>query len=322
MLVPFAALPMYPPYAMPPREQPPARCSRPLAASAPLQSSTGSSSTSHCMKPGTPHWRASQTLRAGVNPRRRGRFAVEGARGLQPREDSPAADSSMLHQHRPTITPPPHATIRQALPLAHPPHDNPSLLPPPSHPRCAMPASNPATPKTCAIRSAGKVHGRRAHAQRRRPRSRRECRASGLHRAFSCRTSLCICPLHITPASYHLTLGFFYTGTLIFSHCTCDLSTTLTLLFSDNHLSLPTLHVEVQAHVVTEMAHSHFHRLLPWCRCTAHGLATLLPKLPNVLAIVDITSLVDAVLVGHTTVFLTEVDWVAIMRADDPSPQY
>ncbi|KAJ6612107.1 hypothetical protein B0H10DRAFT_2192593 [Mycena sp. CBHHK59/15] len=67
-----------------------------------------------------------------------------------------------------------------------------------------------------------------------------------------------------TPASLHFTLGFLYTGTLVFSHRTYDLSTALALLLSANYLSLPTLHAEVQARVVTEMAHGLFHALLPF----------------------------------------------------------
>jgi hypothetical protein len=67
-----------------------------------------------------------------------------------------------------------------------------------------------------------------------------------------------------TPASLHFTLGFLYTGTLVFSHRTYDLSTALALLLSANYLQLPTLHAEVQARVVTEMAHGLFHALLPF----------------------------------------------------------
>ncbi|KAJ7022332.1 hypothetical protein C8F04DRAFT_1402456 [Mycena alexandri] len=67
-----------------------------------------------------------------------------------------------------------------------------------------------------------------------------------------------------TPASLHFTLGFLYTGTLIFSHRTYDLSTALALLLSATYLSLPTLHAEVQARIVSEMAHGLFHAALPF----------------------------------------------------------
>ncbi|KAJ7084988.1 hypothetical protein C8R44DRAFT_721807, partial [Mycena epipterygia] len=76
-----------------------------------------------------------------------------------------------------------------------------------------------------------------------------------------------------TPASLHFTLGFLYTGTLVFSHRTYDLSTALALLLSANYLSLPALHAEVQARVVTEMAHGLFHAALPFAAYEAltHG---------------------------------------------------
>ncbi|KAJ7060816.1 hypothetical protein C8F01DRAFT_1220056 [Mycena amicta] len=67
-----------------------------------------------------------------------------------------------------------------------------------------------------------------------------------------------------TPASLHFTLGFIYTGTLVFSHRTYDLTTALALLLSANYLSLPTLHTEVQARIVSEMAHGLFHAALPF----------------------------------------------------------
>ncbi|KAJ7935967.1 hypothetical protein B0H13DRAFT_1947640 [Mycena leptocephala] len=76
-----------------------------------------------------------------------------------------------------------------------------------------------------------------------------------------------------TPASLHFTLGFIYTGTLVFSHRTYDLTTALALLLSANYLSLPTLHTEVQARVVSEMAHGLFHAALPFTAYEAltHG---------------------------------------------------
>ncbi|KAJ7445923.1 hypothetical protein FB451DRAFT_1538191 [Mycena latifolia] len=76
-----------------------------------------------------------------------------------------------------------------------------------------------------------------------------------------------------TPASLHFTLGFLYTGTLVFSHRTYDLSTALALLLSANYLTLPTLYTEVQARVVSEMAHGLFHAALPFAAYEAltHG---------------------------------------------------
>ncbi|KAJ7434830.1 hypothetical protein B0H11DRAFT_2116228 [Mycena galericulata] len=67
-----------------------------------------------------------------------------------------------------------------------------------------------------------------------------------------------------TPASLHFTLGFLYTGTLVFSHRTYDLSTALSLLLSASYLALPTLYAEVTARIVSEMAHGLFHALLPF----------------------------------------------------------
>ncbi|KAK7015383.1 hypothetical protein R3P38DRAFT_3570839 [Favolaschia claudopus] len=58
-----------------------------------------------------------------------------------------------------------------------------------------------------------------------------------------------------TPASLHFTLGFLYTGTLIFSHRTY-LSTSLTLLLFASYLALPTLYAEVSACIITEMGHA------------------------------------------------------------------
>ncbi|KAJ7718715.1 hypothetical protein DFH07DRAFT_331648 [Mycena maculata] len=67
-----------------------------------------------------------------------------------------------------------------------------------------------------------------------------------------------------TPASLHFTLGFLYTGTLIFSHRTYDLSTALSLLLSATYLQLPALYNEVRARIISEMAHGLFHAALPF----------------------------------------------------------
>ena len=65
-----------------------------------------------------------------------------------------------------------------------------------------------------------------------------------------------------TPASLHFTLGFIYTGTLIFSHRTYDLSTAFAILRSALYLSLTTLHDEIQARIVQEMLHGLFHAFI------------------------------------------------------------
>ncbi|PPQ81000.1 hypothetical protein CVT26_003679 [Gymnopilus dilepis] len=62
-----------------------------------------------------------------------------------------------------------------------------------------------------------------------------------------------------TPASLHFTLGFLYTGTLIFSHRTYDLSTAFAIMKASLYLSIPTLHDEIQARIVQEMMHGLFH---------------------------------------------------------------
>ncbi|KAF9521830.1 hypothetical protein CPB83DRAFT_801138 [Crepidotus variabilis] len=67
-----------------------------------------------------------------------------------------------------------------------------------------------------------------------------------------------------TPASLHFTLGFIYTGTLIFSHRSYDLSTAFAILRAALYLALPTLHDEVQARVAQEMLHGLFHAFIPF----------------------------------------------------------
>ena len=58
-----------------------------------------------------------------------------------------------------------------------------------------------------------------------------------------------------TPASLHFTLGYLYTGTLVFSHRTYDLDTAFAILRSASFLALGTLHNEVEARIVDEMMH-------------------------------------------------------------------
>ena len=65
-----------------------------------------------------------------------------------------------------------------------------------------------------------------------------------------------------TPASLHFTLGYIYTGTLIFSHRTYDLETAFAILRSANYLSLPQLYNETQARIVYEMLHGLYHAFL------------------------------------------------------------
>ncbi|KII84313.1 hypothetical protein PLICRDRAFT_167831 [Plicaturopsis crispa FD-325 SS-3] len=65
-----------------------------------------------------------------------------------------------------------------------------------------------------------------------------------------------------TPASLHFTLGFIYTGTLIFSHRTYDLDTAFHIMRSATYLALDSLYDEIQARIVQEMLHGLFHAFL------------------------------------------------------------
>ncbi|SJL11404.1 uncharacterized protein ARMOST_14807 [Armillaria ostoyae] len=65
-----------------------------------------------------------------------------------------------------------------------------------------------------------------------------------------------------TPASLHFTLGFIYTGTLVFSHRSYDLDTAFHILRSATYLSLQTLYDEIQARIVQEMMHGLYHAFL------------------------------------------------------------
>ncbi|CAL1699854.1 unnamed protein product [Somion occarium] len=65
-----------------------------------------------------------------------------------------------------------------------------------------------------------------------------------------------------TPASLHFTLGFLYTGTLIFSHRTFDLETAFHIMRSATYLDMDTLYDEIQARIVQEMMHGLFHAFL------------------------------------------------------------
>ena len=65
-----------------------------------------------------------------------------------------------------------------------------------------------------------------------------------------------------TPASLHFTLGFIYTGTLVFSHRSFDLDTAFHIMRSATYLGLDTLYDEIQARIVQEMLHGLFHAFL------------------------------------------------------------
>jgi hypothetical protein len=65
-----------------------------------------------------------------------------------------------------------------------------------------------------------------------------------------------------TPASLHFTLGYIYTGTLVFSHRGYDLDTAFHIMRSATYLSLDALYDEVQARIVQEMMHGLFHAFL------------------------------------------------------------
>ncbi|KAI0739276.1 hypothetical protein C8Q80DRAFT_1112299 [Daedaleopsis nitida] len=72
-----------------------------------------------------------------------------------------------------------------------------------------------------------------------------------------------------TPASLHFTLGFIYTGTLIFSHRTFDLDTAFHIMRSATYLALDTLYEEIQARIVQEMLHGLFHAFLEFAEYEA-----------------------------------------------------
>ncbi|KAF8838233.1 hypothetical protein BDN67DRAFT_971806 [Paxillus ammoniavirescens] len=63
-----------------------------------------------------------------------------------------------------------------------------------------------------------------------------------------------------TPVSPHFALGYTYTGTLVFSHHTCDLDTAFAILRAATYLSLPQLYDdETQVHAAYEMLHGLYH---------------------------------------------------------------
>ena len=65
-----------------------------------------------------------------------------------------------------------------------------------------------------------------------------------------------------TPASLHFTLGYIYTGTLVFSHRGYDLDTAFHIMRSATYLSIDALYDEIQARIVQEFMHGLFHAFL------------------------------------------------------------
>lgn len=55
-----------------------------------------------------------------------------------------------------------------------------------------------------------------------------------------------------------------YSGTLIFSHRSYDLSTAFAILRAALYLSLNSLHDEIQARIVQEMLHGLYHAFIPF----------------------------------------------------------
>ena len=65
-----------------------------------------------------------------------------------------------------------------------------------------------------------------------------------------------------TPASLHFTLGYIYTGTLVFSHRGYDLDTAFHIMRAATYLAIDPLYDEIQARIVQEMMHGLFHAFL------------------------------------------------------------
>ncbi|GLB34347.1 putative CAP_GLY [Lyophyllum shimeji] len=80
-----------------------------------------------------------------------------------------------------------------------------------------------------------------------------------------------------TPAALHFTLGYIYTGTLMFSQRTYDLDTAFHIMRAAKYLALPSLYDDIQARIVHEMMHGLFHASLSFReyeRITAGAWAT------------------------------------------------
>ena len=78
------------------------------------------------------------------------------------------------------------------------------------------------------------------------------------------RSRLPYSPHHLLLHLYTFTLGYIYTGTLVFSHRTYDLETTFAILRSANYPSLPRLYNETQTRIVYEMLHRLYHPFLEY----------------------------------------------------------
>ncbi|KIM37599.1 hypothetical protein M413DRAFT_30792 [Hebeloma cylindrosporum] len=67
-----------------------------------------------------------------------------------------------------------------------------------------------------------------------------------------------------TPASLYFTLGFIYTGTILFSKRAYDLTTAFAIMKASVYLDIPSLFDEIQARIVEEMCHGLCHAFLPF----------------------------------------------------------
>ena len=72
-------------------------------------------------------------------------------------------------------------------------------------------------------------------------------------------------PLTITlpsPPSLHFTLGYIYTGTLVFSRRGYDLDTAFHIMRSVTYLSINALYDKIQAQIIQGFMHGLFHAFL------------------------------------------------------------
>jgi hypothetical protein len=109
-----------------------------------------------------------------------------------------------------------------------------------------------------------------------------------------------------TPAAMHFTLGYIYTGTLVFSSRSYDLDTAFAIMRCATYLQIDALYDEVQAHIAEKMLHGLFHAFLEcaeyehltggrWgaagCRCQS-----CVRRAPRVLAFASAADVKNAVL--------------------------
>jgi hypothetical protein len=109
-----------------------------------------------------------------------------------------------------------------------------------------------------------------------------------------------------TPAAMHFTLGYIYTGTLVFSHRSYDLDTAFAIMRCATYLQIDALYDEVQARIAQEMLHGLFHAFLEFaeyerltggrwaaagCRCRSCAR-----RAPRVLAFASADDVKNAVL--------------------------